>query len=154
MYQLDISSRYFDSPDISAEYHLDIRHAVLSPEYQAGFERSESGAKSTDSKLHYTHGHAENHAHAHVCGEDVARRGGARARRDLWRAEALRAFMSRASRTAEAVATRAPHIAHEVAPSTCRRATRGRLRRRRRARFRAVVRARVPSFVTACGAPR
>ena len=172
VYQPDILSRYFESPDISAEYHLDIRDAVLSPEYQAGFERSESGAESTDSKLHYTHGHAENHAHAHVCGEDVALRGAAarrgvawrgaarrgaaaaRARRDLWRAEALRAFMSRASRTAEAVATRAPHIAHEVAPSTCRRATCGRLRRRRRARFRAVVRARVPSFVTACGAPR
>ena len=79
MYQLDISSRYFESPDISAEYHLDIRHGILSPEYQAGFERSESGAESTDSKLHYTQGHAEDHAHAHVCGEDVALRGAARA---------------------------------------------------------------------------
>ena len=73
MYQLDILSRYFESPDISAEYHLDIRHAVLSPEYQAGFERSESGAESTDSKLHYTHGHAENHAHAHVCSRRTVR---------------------------------------------------------------------------------
>jgi hypothetical protein len=63
VYQLDILSRYFESPDISAEYRLDIRHAVLSPEYQAGFERSESGAESTDSKLHYTHDHAENHTH-------------------------------------------------------------------------------------------
>ena len=90
VYQLDISSRYFDSPDISAEYHLDIRHAVLSPEYQAGFERSESGAESTDSKLHYTQGHAEDHAHAHVCGEDVARRGGAARRGVAWRGAARR----------------------------------------------------------------
>ena len=89
-----------------------------------------------------------------VARRGAARRGGARARRDLRRAEALRALISRASRTAEVVATRAPHIAHEVAPSTCRCVTCGRLRRRRRARFRAVVRARVPSFATACGAPR
>ena len=66
MYQPDILSRYFESPDISGEYHLDIRHAVLSPEYQAGFERSESGAESTDSKLHYTHGHAENLSLIHI----------------------------------------------------------------------------------------
>ena len=65
-----------------AEYH---RHGILSPEYQAGFERSESGAESTDSKLHYTQGHAEDHAHAHVCGEDVALRGAARRRGAAWR---------------------------------------------------------------------
>ena len=90
MYQLDILSRYFERPDIPAEYHLDIRHAVLSTDYQAGFERSESGAESTDSKLHYTHSHAANHAHAHVCGEDVARRGGAARRGVAWRGAARR----------------------------------------------------------------
>ena len=55
------------------------------------------------------------------------RRGGARAAISS-AGGGLRVLMPRASGDAELMATRATPVAHEVAPSTCRHATRGRLR--------------------------